>query len=421
MAALVFYSGSGLKFSGLILLALVLSACAHPFDKASTPIDPISSVNQGPKLSVRLLPKQERVLLILGQDMGSVSEYAKSGRYPYPGGVTTYLALYQLLSSTYPAYGALGEDSQGKPTGYDVDWGSGRLNANSAALAFPGSALVVGLNIAEGNQQSTWAAGELKNLTLGLHDHKIRRLALFFKSIDNPVYLRIGYEFDGAWNRGYEDSAQYIAAYRRIVDIIREQDVGNLAFVWQASASPIDDLIDGRHENIEDWYPGDNYVDWMGLSWFLPPDERFHGEVTQRMLANEVLNFARSRSKPVMIAESAPQGFDLEQLTHANSTPLWDGPAGASRRSVSAEEIWRAWFDPFFRYIRQNRDIVRAVAYINTDWDRQSKWSAPYSEGYWGDSRVQSNPLINDNWLQQIEGDSFWLHGGPILHEQLFN
>jgi hypothetical protein len=403
----------------LIVLVVGAGACAPvpaPGNPSPSPAQPSASASTQ---TAKLLPSRDRQLLIIGQDMGSVSAYVNSGKFPPPGGVTTYLAFYQLLNSNYPAWGALGEDRHGEPTGIDVDWGAGRLNANSAALGFRQSSLVIGLSIAEGNAGSLWAKGGLAAIGRGEHDDKIQRLAGFCKDIDKPVYLRIGYEFDGAWNRGYENSGAYIAAFRRIVEGMRRAGASKVAFVWQASASPLDDVIDAGHERIEDWYPGDDYVDWMGLSWFLRADEGPQQAVTQRQLADEIVGYARARNKPVMIAESAPQGYDLEQLTRANSGPLRDGPAGQSRQQQTADQIWEEWFAPFFDYIDVNRDVIRAVAYINADWDSQSMWRAPYRQGYWGDSRVESNPSLSVRWLRQIEDESRWLHGGPNLEAQL--
>jgi hypothetical protein len=120
-----------------------------------------------------------------------------------------------------------------------------------------------------------------------------------------------------------------------------------------------------------------------------------------------------------MIAESTPQRYDLEQLTRGNSGPIWDGAAGQSKRSRTADQIWQEWFEPFFKYIRENRDTIRAVAYINADWDSQSMWGPPHNEGYWGDARVQANPVISNYWAQQVGDDSFWQHGDPGIPMRL--
>ena len=243
------------------------------------------------------------------------------------------------------------------------------LNAHKLATQYPDSAFSIGLNIAEGNGRSTWAKGGLADIVVGAYDVNTRRLAEFFKSIDNPVYLRIGYEFDGTWNARYESSSSYISAYRRIVDVLPGDGVSNVTFVWQAIASPVDEVIEGRTENIQDSYPGDSYIDWLSLSWFLPPDEVAKLVKSQGQLSDEVLNLAREKNKLVMIAESAPQGYGLKTLTRANSGVLWNEKAGSGRIEKDADVIWQEWFSPFFEYIRDNHDVIKSAAYINTDWD----------------------------------------------------
>lgn len=373
----------------------------------------------GKQLEYKSVIEPEKIILFIGQDLDSISDYAASGYFPTPEGVTTYLAFYQLNRSSFPAYGALGQDVDGDSVDTEVDWGAGPLNAHKLAAQFPDSALSVGLNIAEGDGRSTWAKGGLADIAVGAYDANIRRLAEFFKSIENPVYLRIGYEFDGAWNAGYEKTSSYISAYRRIVDVLRQQSVSNVVYVWQTSASPVDDVIDGFSEKIQNWYPGDDYVDWMALSWFLLADERPKSVSSQRQLADELLRFARSRDKPVMIAESAPQGYDLENLTRANSSGQWNGKSGSEKKSKTADGIWQDWFAPFFKYIHANADTIRAVAYINADWDTQRMWAKPYHQGYWGDSRIQSNAVIRQKWLDEVTDESFWRYGSVGLGKAL--
>ena len=113
------------QLAALIMLAVGAGACAQvpaPGNPSPSPAQPPASASTQ---TAKLLPSQDRQLLIIGQDMGSVSAYVDSGKFPPPGGVTTYLAFYQLLNSNHPAHGALGEDRYGEPTGFDVDWGAG--------------------------------------------------------------------------------------------------------------------------------------------------------------------------------------------------------------------------------------------------------------------------------------------------------
>lgn len=355
-------------------------------------------------------------LLIIGQDLDSVRQYREGCREcPTPAGVTTYLGFYDLLSAESNQFGGLGETPDGRPAP-DGDWGAGRANARRVAAEFPDSSLVLGVDISNGRRKDG-----LAQIVRGEHDDKIARLAQFCKSLQRPIYLRLGYEFDGAWNQGYDDRRTYVAAWRRIVDRMRAQGVSNVDYVWQASASPVDDVIDGgRRERIRDWYPGADFVDWIGLSWFLTAAEQPRvGRVrppTQLQLADEVLAFARREHKPVMIAEAAPQGYDIGGLSRANRSPIWDGEAGRDRVAKTADEIWREWFQPLFAYVDTNRDAIRAVAYINALWDAQAMWGPPYASGYWGDSRIQANDSIRQRWLAEIRKPA-WVHGGDQQRE----
>ena len=144
------------------------------------------------------------------------------------------------------------------------------------------------------------------------------------------------------------------------------------------------------------------------MSWFLPPNKSVKGAATQIELANEVLKFARTKQKPVIIAEASSQGYDIAEMSKSNISPLWDGLSGTQSKRVQANALWNEWYAPFLSYIRKNKDIVKAVAYINADWGSQAQWSAPYPNGYWGDSRVQANPEISNKWLAEISDKSFW-------------
>jgi hypothetical protein len=68
----------------------------------------------------------------------------------------------------------------------------------------------------------------------------------------------------------------------------------------------------------------DEYVDWMGLSYFA------RGRLRQPPL--ELLTFARKRGKPVMIAEATPQRYKTSALTFSYD--------GANPMEKTADEIW---------------------------------------------------------------------------------
>ena len=113
----------------------------------------------------KLQPLNGKTMLFVGQDLATVTDYTNAG-FQTPTGVTTYVAFYEIMTTSGVAYGALGWDGASHYDN-DVDWGSGPLNAHSSALGWPDSALQIGLNIAEGSNatQQTWCAGCLISIS----------------------------------------------------------------------------------------------------------------------------------------------------------------------------------------------------------------------------------------------------------------
>ena len=399
--------------------AVMAVACGHT--QAPTSASAPSSQPSAPTGSGRAsyVPKDGSILFIVGQDLESVQDYTSSGCCPRPAGVTTYIGLYGLLSKEQE-YKGLGVDADGRLYLETTDWGGGPSNLVKAGeLAKPG-VLAVGLDMTNNENP-----GALETIPDGQYDAQIDHLSKTLGALKQPVLLRIGYEFDGQWNRGYENAEHYVAAYRYIVQRIVAAGASNVAFVWQGSSSLVDDIVDGHRENIGDWYPGDAYVDWVGLSWFLEPKLTVNvggTPVSSIELVDEIVEFARQHKKPVMIAESTPQGFHISGRYRAEIAPLapgvvgLSGPQGTGQKPMTGEQIWAAWYQPFFDYIAKNQDVIRAVAYINAHWDTQGLWDAPYENGFWGDSRVQADPYILEQWKAVLAGKQ-WRHGGGDLYE----
>lgn len=340
-------------------------------------------------------------LLFIGQDLDSIRGYFSSQCCQKPDGLTAYLSLYRLLEGK--DFGGLGYAPDGTPLSPEASWGAGRVGARQTATEFGIKNLAIGLFIAENE-----VPGGLAKIAAGELDPEIKHLGAFIRSVDGQVFLRIGYEFDGLWNDGSDNVDAYKAAFQRIVTVLRAEKTNNAIFVWQASASIIDDLLEKKHEDISDWYPGDEYVDWMALSWFTHPEQTSTVETeyipkTSGELANEVAALARIHQKPVMIAEASPQGYDIHQRTRAHIGPILDGPAAEGRQSVSDDELWNQWYAPLFAWIHTHRDVVKALAYINANWDTQEMWGAPYNNGYWGDSRLESNPTIAQRFEASVQ------------------
>ena len=135
------------------------------------------------------------------------------------------------------------------------------------------------------------------DIASGNLDGRVRDLATYLdQSRARRIFLRIGYEFDNPLF-GYDDPRMYVVAFRKLVTTIRnsvEKETRNrVIFVWHSWAAPMasDDL------SLEKYYPGDNYVDWIGVSIFqqvLPWSPDWGGTKKD---VEKVLRFAQERDK----------------------------------------------------------------------------------------------------------------------------
>lgn len=324
------------------------------------------------------LPPAGKKLVVIGQDVNSIADYVSSVGLT-PGGVTGYTGITDLSGLT----------SNG-------DWGAGVNNAQTLVSSHPNSVLVLGVSL---NGQAVAFAN-------GAYDANLDQLINTLKSWNRPVLLRWGYEVEGTWNA--HPAAQFKTGWIKVWNRIRALNAqDNIAMVWQTATYCPDGTSVSQTLN---WYPGDQYVDWMGLSYFAPQDCSW-------IEINDMIALARSHNKPLLIAESTPQRYDIGALTYST-----DPAAGSNKQSRTAQQIWNEWFGNLFNVINANADVVRALAYINADWDSQWRWNptdgigAP--EGYWGDSRVQAQSAIRSNWISEITSNN-WLGGSSTLFSQL--
>lgn len=304
----------------------------------------------------KFVPEKGKTLLIMGQTVERITEYKKhfSGQ-PLPGGWMAYWPVTEIAGVWRP-----GKNETGSTQDHQM-----------LADAFPNTVI----------QSAMWMVGKwgiAKNAGEGLYDAVIKEYSTWANSVDRPIYLRIGYEFDGLHNE--LEPEDYVRAYRRIVDLMRGKGVDNVAFVWHSYASrPY-----GGHP-LSAWYPGDDYVDWVAISVF----EHAYGGPDFGSYCNEVLAFAKAHHKPVMIAESSPiRGIDRK------GTKAWD-----------------QWFAPYFTFI-YNKNI-KAISFINEDWPRTA------IEGVldWKDARLSNNKQIARAWFEETGKDRYLKQSAALFRQ----
>ncbi|MEI6437783.1 MAG: glycosyl hydrolase [Candidatus Omnitrophota bacterium] len=279
-------------------------------------------------------------MLIIGQQQDTLEAYINDIGL-VPGGFMAYTSIQQMDGLDLPA-----------------DHGAGINDARYEADRYPHAVI----------QLALYMVGALDGVIGGKYDANIAALAKWLKSVKRPVYFRIGYEFDLPDNA--YDPKKYQQAYRYIVDRLRAHSVSNVAYVWHSAA-----MIQQAGPYL-DWYPGDDYVDWVAVSIFNP---------MQIKPSKDLVAFARQHRKAFMIAESSPAGLVS---------------TGAKKE----------WFRHYFDFIQESD--IKIVCYINSFWDTYPMFKALH----WGDARVQADPAIKAMWLRETKT---YLRSYPGLFNRL--
>ncbi|MFC7532272.1 glycoside hydrolase family 26 protein [Actinoplanes sp. GCM10030250] len=145
----------------------------------------------------------------------------------------------------------------------------------------------------------SWHGAPLAGINDGSSDGNIRSVARKLKAMKRPILLRWGWEMNGGWFEwsGPQNGgpANYVKAYRRIHRIFTDQGADNVAWVWSPNWNSAPNTAANR---IQKYYPGDDYVDWVGVSGY-----NFFGE-SPSTLFNPVTRIYGDR-KPVILTETA--------------------------------------------------------------------------------------------------------------------
>jgi Glycosyl hydrolase family 26 len=349
----------------IYLFAIVLSACNNSnTNTANLPSADSTSL-------AKFEPADGKVILFTGQDLeaiGGTDKYTDGyyDHFPAPGGFTQYtdfLTGHKTFGFTHRGLDGL--------TTLD-NWGDGdeSIAVTLADKDFNNSCLAIGLDISQGNDSITAAGG---------HDSLIYKLGNWLKTQSNrPIFLRIGYEFDGAeWNHYKKEF--YIPAWKRIRDKLDSMGISNVAYTWQSKGAGAARAV------IDSFYPGDDYVDWVAFSFFSPAEEH-----------HPMIQFARNHHKPLFIAESSPVFPDEKGV----GKPL------DLTQQAGAEQAWKDWFTPYFRTIKNNPDVIKAIHYINCPWKSRKMWK---DNGYFKniDARITKNDSIKIWWLRETVQDKY--------------
>lgn len=185
----------------------------------------------------------------------------------------------------------------------------------------------------------TWTRDErntadflLKGITEGYYDANMRGICQVIGTLQSPVSVRWGHEMEtkegqfiwSAWK-----PENYITSFKRMIDICRKE-APKINVVW----SPI------GLANAKDYYPGDAYVDLVGVSIF--GYEAWEKAVLGHALTytealTERYNIVKGFGKPIVVAELGYTGS-------AEYVANWESEVRAARPDMP-QLVGAVYFD----------------------------------------------------------------------------
>lgn len=90
-------------------------------------------------------------------------------------------------------------------------------------------------------------------------DRYLRQFAQDCADCHTPIFLRFAGEMNGDWTAYHNDPEAYKEMFRRVATVIHRM-TSNVAMVWCPNDIP--------ESRIPDYYPGKDYVDWVGVNFY---------------------------------------------------------------------------------------------------------------------------------------------------------
>jgi hypothetical protein len=146
-------------------------------------------------------------------------------------------------------------------------------------------------------------AYRLARIIDGEFDDYVRSWATGIAALPYPVVVRLAHEMNGFWYPWCEKSngnrpGDYAKAWQHVHALFAEAKAVNVTWMWSPNVSYTGSTP------LKDVYPGDDYVDWIGLSGYYGTAGTHSYRSFDRIFTNTLAELATFTDKPVVISET---------------------------------------------------------------------------------------------------------------------
>jgi beta-mannanase len=160
----------------------------------------------------------------------------------------------------------------------------------------------------------------LSAIVAGTYDQYLESAAQQAIAWGGPLMIRFAHEMnltDSGYGPGENGNtpAEFVAAWIHVVTIFRQQGASNVSWVW----SPNVDCGGGCP--FQAFYPGDQWVDWVGLDGYnYASVDDVPWMTFSQIFANSYAELTALTDKPLMIAETASTEIGGSKATWIQQT-----------------------------------------------------------------------------------------------------
>jgi beta-mannanase len=189
-----------------------------------------------------------------------------------------------------------------------------------------------------------------------------------------PLLIDFAVEMNGwwfPWGGAHQKPEEYKAAYQQIIKIFREQGVKHVTWFFHADISETPYADENGSSPFKSatfnpalYYPGDDYIDWLGFSLYGQNDKTSGAEQWKMFseIANAASPYSKGKSQFQHLASIANKPIALLEFA------VTDGHLGDSGLKKSA------WFADAFNSIKTLKDAagkkrIKAFSYWNESWE----------------------------------------------------
>jgi hypothetical protein len=148
----------------------------------------------------------------------------------------------------------------------------------------------------------------IRNISTGYYDKKIAAYADAVRNFKYCVVLSLGHEMNGwwyHWGAGWTTAAIFKKAWWRVHNIFKAQGATNVIWSFDPSHQYQQVAAGKVGSPAEKWYPGNKYVDWIGLDGYLGYDHNGHAQSFSEIFGYQLRDIRKmAPSKPVYLAET---------------------------------------------------------------------------------------------------------------------